>query len=227
MYSYAKWTAAFSAPSAANTYGTITLAPPSSNSLDSGQTLISDGLGNVAAAPPRNVTTAAFALPEFVSNTTKYFYVSRGPGATQEDAKRSGNSSGMANANSCTPFLVPINGKITKAILNVQGTGVNQGTAAAVCYYQVQLYRVGYSAEHDPNINSGNPIQIDFMFSSSSNSVGGYTVGASNLTIERTDLDTVVYAGDMLALKFLNGSTTSLIGLTQMAFVTLVIEETF
>jgi hypothetical protein len=227
MYNTAKWTTAFSAPTAANAYNTLVMAPPTNNSLDAGQILVSDGGGNAVAAPPRVVTTVNFALSEFVSNTTKYFYVCCGAGATQEDAKRSGNSSGMANSNSCSPFLVPINGKITKAILNVVGTGVNQGTAAAVCYYQVQLYRVGYSAEHDPNINSGNPIQIDFMFSSSSNPVGRYTVGASNLKIERTDLDTVVYAGDMLALKFLNGSTTSLIGLTQMAFVTLVIEETF
>jgi hypothetical protein len=223
VHNNAKWTSGFTTPITAYEFASITnIGTASTEPVDAGMSFVSDGLGNTSIQSPTKTFTAQFALTESVSNTTKYFYAYRSAGATQEDAKRSGNSNGIGNPNSCSPTQMPFNGRLVKALLSVQGAGVNQGAATYPCLYQIQLYRVGWTTEHDSTINGGSPVQINFPIYSG---VGAYTVGATNTKSERTDLEVSVNTGDLLAVKFLNGATASLIGLSQSAFVTLVFEE--
>lgn len=194
-----------------------------SGSGSSGQSLFADGGGGTFWRQPKKTFEASFALSEFVSNTTKYFYSWRAAGNTQEDAKRSGSSNGLAYANSCSPIQMPFSGRMVRAVLSLQGAGVNQAAASYPCQYQVQFYRVGWTTEHDGNINSGSPIQINFPVASG---VGAYTIGSVNSKLEKTDTTSIVVSpGDMMALKFLNGSTASAVGLSQQAYVTLTFEE--
>jgi hypothetical protein len=175
--------------------------------------------------PPR-LQMVTFCLGESVANTTKYFYSNRALGTTQDDAQRSGNSSGMSYANSCSPVFAGFNGRIVSAVLVVQGVGVNNGSVTYPVVYRTDLFRVGFAAEHDPNINSGAAVQISFSFPTGT-TIGTYSVGATNQRMVRDDLNIPVFAGDPLALKFINGSGASGAAMTLMAFVTLVIEETF
>lgn len=201
-----------------------TLYTPSGNGA-SGQALFADGYSGTYWGYTKKTFVASFALTEFVSNTTKYFYSWRAAGNTQEDAKRSGSSNGLANANSCSPIQMPFSGRMVRAVLSLQGAGVNQAAASYPCQYQVQFYRVGWTTEHDGNINSGSPIQINFPVASG---VGAYAIGSVNSKLEKTDITSIVVGpGEMMALKFLNGSTASAIGLSQQAFVTFTFEETF
>ena len=223
VHTNAKWTTAFTAPTASIDFATLTnFSTSATEPVDAGMMIVTDGVGNASLQPPSRTFVAQFALTETVSNTAKYFYSWRGQGTTQDDAARSGNQSGMSFANSCSPIIMPFNGRLTKAILTVAGAGVNQGSVVYPCMYQVQLYRVGWSTEHDSTINSGNPVQINFPIASG---VGTYSVSSTNAKVEKSDLATSVNAGDRLALKFLNGATTSIVGITQQAHVTLVFEE--
>lgn len=223
VHTTAKWTTGFTAPTAANDFANITnYSASATEPVDAGMTFVTDGVGNASLQAPTRTFVAQFSLTETVANTAKYFYSWRGQGATQDDAARSGNSSGMSFANSCSPIIMPFNGRLVKAMLTVQGAGVNQAAATYPCAYQVQLYRVGWTTEHDSTINSGNPVQINFPIQSG---VGGYSVSSTNAKVEKTDLATPVNSGDRLALKFLNGATAAIVGITQQAHVTLVFEE--
>jgi hypothetical protein len=208
----AVWTAPFIAPTAQYDHPTYTqLAGFAGSALDAGFTFVSDGKGNATLQSPRRTFIAEFALTEAVSNTTAYFYSWRGQGGTQDNGARSGNANGIANANSCSPILVPFNGRITKAVLIVKGAGVNNGSVTYPCNYQVQLYRVGWSAEHDPTINGGSPVVVNMPLSSG---VGTFSVGTTNAVVERNDLAISVTAGDKLGLKFVNAATATQVGLT-------------
>jgi hypothetical protein len=183
-----------------------------------------DAAGNFSPQRPARSAALVFALPENVANTSKYFYARRGPGATQEDAQRSGNSSGLSFANACSPEFSPVNGRITSAVLVVPGVGVNNGSVTYPVIFRADLFRVGFSAEHDPNINSGSAVQLNFNITSG---VGTYSVGSTNARVVLQDLNIPVLAGDPISLKFVNGSGASGAAIMQMAFVTLTIEETF
>jgi len=54
--------------------------------------------------------------------------------------------------------------------------------------------------------------------------VGTYSVGNTNFK-GFTTLSINVDEGDMLALKFMNGTSASIVGQTRNAFITLLLEE--
>lgn len=219
----AQWTTTFTAPTVAYDYGTLTQFSTNANDpTDAGSVLVSDAAGNASLQSPRRQFIAEFALSEGVGNTSIYFYSWRAKGATQDNAARSGSSSGMPLANACSPIVVPFNGRIVKAILCVNGAGVNQATATYPCAYNVSLYRVGWAAEQDPAVNGGSPNLISFPIAAN---VGGYSVATNTNAVVETSLNIQVATGDRLALKFVHGSTAAIVGLTQMAFVNLIIEE--
>lgn len=220
----AVWTTAFTAPTSAYDYATYSQVPTSSNPVESGYSFVSDGQGNATLQPPRRVFTAVFVLTENVANTTKYFYPWSGNGTTQDDSRRSGNTSGVGNANSCSPIKAPFNGRIAKATLSVQGCGVNAGSVTYPCAYQTTFHRVGWTTENDPNVGGGTPVAINFPIPSG---VGTYSVAATNAVVDISNLNIQVSAGDKMALKFVNGGTSALVGLTQQAVVTVMIEEVF
>lgn len=188
--------------------------------------LVGDGTGRFAPGRAPRLKYVQFVLGEGVSNTSKYFYAERGLGGTQDDAQRSNSGNGMGFGSACSPVLAPFNGRITGAMLVVQGVGVNNGTATYPVQYRTDLYRSGFSTEHDANINSGTPVTLNFPIPST-NTVGIYSVGATNAKIDLRDLNILVGNGDMLALKFVNGSGASQAAMSQMSFVVLTIEETF
>ena len=192
--------------------------------LPTGYVLALDSNGLATPQRPPVVRTVTFVLGESITNSSKYFYVSRGLGNTQDDAQRSGNASGMSYANACGPEIAPCNGRIVRAILKLQGAGTNTGTVTYPVAYRCDLYRVGWAAEHDPNINGGSPVTVNFSLTSG---VGTYSLGTTNATVVAYNLDIPVNVGDALALKFIAAAGNSTVALSQMAVVTLVIEETF
>jgi hypothetical protein len=184
--------------------------------------LVSDKLGRVSLQRSPRTISVSFALGEAANNTSKYFYLGRCLGATQDDAQRSGSSSGMSYANACSPFIVPFNAVITQAALKVTGVGVNQATVSYPVAYNTSLYRVGASAEQDPSVNAGSPNTITFSIGSNVNT---WSPGSSTAASVTTTLSIQTNAGDALALKFVPGSTTSVAAMSMMAFVTLTLEE--
>jgi hypothetical protein len=218
------WTASFTPPTNPYDYGSLVAYGQSESSEV--KALVLDKAGRATAQRVPRIMTVSFALGETVTNTPKYFYVGRCLGTTQDDAQRSGSSGGMGYQNSCSPFIVPFNGKLTQATLRVTGVGVNTGTVSYPVAYNTQLYRVGASAEHDPAINGGSPVTLAFNIRSAY-TVNIWSAGSStNAVVALSNLSVQVNAGDPLALKFVNGSTTSVAAMSMMAFVTIVIEET-
>lgn len=217
---------AITVPTSAYDAGGVRVSTGTTDYVPDSYVLTFDGQGSAVPSRPPRTQLVTFCLGESVANTTKYFYAQRGLGTTQEDAQRSGNGSGMSYANACSPAFAGFNGRITSAILTVQGVGVNNGSVTAPVVYRTDLFRVGFAAEHDPNINGGAAVQLDFSLPSTA-TIGTYSVGATNSRVELQGLSIAVTSGDPLALKFVNGSGASGAALTQMAFVTLVIEETF
>jgi len=199
-------------------------AKTSNITLQSGSVLTIDANGLATPQRPSIVREITYVLGESVVNSNKYFYVARGLGNIQDDAQRSGNASGMSYQNACSPEIAPCNGRIVRAILKLQGAGTNTGTVTYPVAYRCDLYRVGWSAEHDPNINGGSPVTINFSLTSG---VGTYSVGATNATAVIYNLDIPINIGDALALKFIANAGNSTVAISQLAAVTLVIEETF
>jgi hypothetical protein len=111
-------------------------------------------------------------------------------------------------------------------VLVIQGAATNSGNVTYPVAYRCDLYRVGWTAEHDPNINGGSPVTLNFPIPST-NTVGTYSVGATNARIPLMDLNIPVNIGDPIGLKFIPNASATTVAITQMAFVMLVIEETF
>lgn len=213
-----------SVPTAQYTPHGFRLSKSANLALQSGSVMTVDSNGLALPQRPPVYRTTTFVLGETTTNSSKYFYVARGLGNTQDDSQRSGNASGMSYQCACSPEIAPCNGRVVRAILKVQGTGTNNGTVTYPVVYRCDLYRVGWSAEHDPNINGGSPATINFSLSSG---VGTYSAGTTNATSIAYNLDIPINIGDALALKFIATSSASTVAISQMAMVTLVIEETF
>jgi hypothetical protein len=93
---------------------------------------------------------------------------------------------------------------------------VQNATVTYPVSYQTDLFRELFTSETKIG-------DIDFSISNS------YTVGAFAVANTHfagtTSLNISVNAGDLLALKFINGTGASLVGQTRNAFITLVLEE--
>ena len=157
-----------------------------------------------------------FTLTENVNNVVQWFTTWRSPGGDKASDKRSGTSTGIQNADSCSPFQVPFDATIIKAVLTVKGVGVQNGSVSYPVTYQTDLYEEDFTTETKI-------ADIDFTISNSY-TVGTWSVGNTNYK-GSVSLDIDVSEGDMLALKFINGTGASLAGQSRMAFVTLLLEE--
>lgn len=218
--------AAITVPTLAYEPGGLRLAVDGTSRIPDNYVMASDGAGSFMPQRPPRLQVVTFCLGESVANTTKYFYSDRSLGTTQDDAQRSGNGSGMSFANACSPIFAGFTGRIVSAVLTVSGVGVNNGSVTAPVVYRADLFRVGFTAEHDPNINGGAAVQLNFSLPTTA-TVGTFSVGNTRERVVLQDLNIPVFVGDPLALKFINGSGASAAAMTMMAFVTLVIEETF
>ena len=162
-----------------------------------------------------------YALTEAVSNTDKYFYSYVGIGGTQDDSRRSSNTNGMTNQNGCNPIQVTVSGTITTAILRLMGAATASATVSYPVTYSVEVWNVGTSGEG----TSLGTIQFSI---SNTYTVGTYSLPSpqTNATITTTGLSISVTAGMMIALKFKNSVSPSTVAISQMAFTSLIIEET-
>lgn len=162
------------------------------------------------------VTTAHFAMDQDVSNSTVYFFSWRGAGNDAPGNKRSGNTSGVQNANSCSPYQVPYDAKITSAVLTVKGVGVQNGSVTYPVSFEMNLNEQGFTADSKVS-------DVDFSISS------GFTVGAFSVAdthfFGSTALDIDVTAGQLLGLEFENGTGASVAAQMRNAWVTLILEE--
>lgn len=157
-----------------------------------------------------------FALTEDINNTTEYFYTWRAEGTdTATNGKRSSSTTGLSTTNNCSPFQVPFNATVISAVLTVRGVGVQNGSVTYPVSYQTNLMSVGFTS--DSSLGS-----VNFSISNSF-TVGTFSVGNTNFK-GSVALNISVNQGDMLGLKFVNGTGASVAGQTRMAFVTFVLE---
>jgi hypothetical protein len=184
--------------------------------LVDGYVLTWDGDSWGAEILPRRRVTVEFTLTEDVNNTTEWFTTWRSHGGDSPSSKRSGNNSGIQNQNACSPYQVPFDAKIIKAIMTLKGAGVQNGSVTYPVTYQTDLYDEGFTSE-------SKIADIDFSISNSF-TVGTYSVGSTNYK-GSVNLDINVSEAQLLALKFINGVSASLVGQTRNAFVTLILEE--
>lgn len=178
--------------------------------------VVNDVIGEHIAAIDealKKTMAVMFALTEEVNNTTAYFFTWS---SDTSGGLRSSSVSGMQNANSCNPFQVPWDATITKALLTVQGVGVQNGSVTYPVSYETDLIDVGFASETKL-------ADVDFSISNSF-TVGTFSVGTTQFK-GSTTLSVDVDEGDMLGMEFQNGSGASLAGQTRMAFITLVLEE--
>jgi hypothetical protein len=164
----------------------------------------------------KKLVIVEFTLTDDINNSTQWFTTWRGSGGDTSSQKLSGSNTGLQNQNACSPFQVPFNSTIIKALLTLKGAGVQNGSVTYPVSYQVDLFSEGFTSETKIG-------DIDFSISNSY-TVGTYSVGDTNFK-GSTTLSIDVNEGDMLALKFINGTGASLVGQTRNAFITLLLEE--
>ena len=182
-----------------------------------GEVLTWDDTGETwESRAPKRVITVEFVLAENVSNFQQYFMTWRGTGTDSSNGKRSGASSGIQNGNGCSPYQVPFDATITGAVLTLKGAGVQNGSVTYPVTFQTDLFEQDFTT--DTKIGD-----IDFSISNSF-TVGTWSPGNTNFK-GTTTLDIDVDTGDMLGLKFINGTGASLVGQLRNAFVTLILEE--
>ena len=164
---------------------------------------------------PKRHYPYSFSLPEDIGNTSVYFY----PwvkGTSSTDNIRSGNAQGLSYQGACNPIQLHDNGKLISASLSLKGAGVASGTVTYPVIYRAELWNVGWTTE-------GTKI-TDLNFEITSG-VGIYSVGVTNTKVHLSGLNIAVSLGDLLALKFVNGSGNSEVAQMLNAFVTIEIEE--
>lgn len=166
----------------------------------------------IAASGLTTVSTQ-FSLTETVNNTTAYFFTWS---SNTSGGIRSSSNTGMQNANSCNPYIVPFDATIKEAVLVVKGVGVQNGTVTYPVSYETDLLSVNFS-------NETKLADIDFsipvLFS-----VGTFSVGNTNFR-GSTSLNINVNKGDSIGMRFQNGNGASTVGQTKMAFITLILEK--
>jgi hypothetical protein len=159
-----------------------------------------------------------FTLTEDVNNTVQWFTTWRSHGGDTANTKRSGSGAGIANSNTCSPYIVPFNANIYRAVLTLKGAGVQNGSVTYPVTYQTDLFSIGFSG----NTNLGD---IYFSIPSAATPVGTYSVGNTNLKGAGVNLDIDVSEGDLLGLQFTNGNGASVVGQTRNAFISLLLKE--
>lgn len=188
---------------------------------DDGYVLTTNGVGanptwEEAAVVVKRIVTVEFTLTEDVNNTTQWFTTWRSHGGDSPENKRSGTTVGIQNSNSCSPYQVPFNATIIKAVLTLKGAGVQNGSVTYPVIYQTDLFEEAFTTETKI-------ADIDFSISNAF-TVGTYSVGNTNYK-GSVNLNIDVDEADLLALKFINGNGASVVGQTKNAFITLIIEE--
>jgi hypothetical protein len=188
---------------------------------DDGYVLTTNGVNanptwEEAAVVVKRIVTVEFTLTEDVNNTTQWFTTWRSHGGDSPENKRSGTTVGIQNSNSCSPYQVPFNATIIKAVLTLKGAGVQNGSVTYPVIYQTDLFEEEFTTETKI-------ADIDFSISNAF-TVGTYSVGNTNYK-GSVNLNIDVDEADLLALKFINGNGASVVGQTKNAFITLIIEE--
>lgn len=208
-------TPTFTAPTSIYDYGSFS-QPGNVSGVVNGPGLVmtSDGFGNGTFQPPRRTTILMFALADDVINTSIYFHSWIGA----QGGPRSGSVLGMVNAGSCSPIVVPFSGRITSATMYAGRLAVNAASVTYPCFLQTVLNTVTSGAEHNPQRTSSN-----INFSVRYAPVG--TMATVDCVANVNNINQQVTAGDCLALKFVNGSATNLIGMAGNVFVSLTLEE--
>lgn len=179
-----------------------------------------DDTTSTAVWSPLNLRNLAveFVLTEDVYNTEVFFTTWRSPSGDSVANKRSGDfGTGVTNPNACSPYQVPFDATIVGATLSVRGVGVQNGSVTYPVSYQTDLFSITGSETKIAD--------IDFSISNSY-TVGVYTVAVTSFT-GATALNVNVTAGQLLGLKFINGTGASLAGQTRNAFITLLMQERF
>lgn len=163
-----------------------------------------------------NTYSIQFDLPEEITNTDIYFY-SFVKQSTASTLIRSGSGTGIANPDSATPIVCPCDGTIVSATLILKGAGVQNGSVTYPVVYQSVLHKQTFTG-------SGTTYNMNFSISNAY-TVGIYSVTDTNYKGSNDSLNIAVSRGDLLALRFVNGTGASLVGQMKNAFVSIIIQE--
>lgn len=177
-----------------------------------------DDTASTAVWSPLNLRNLAveFVLTEDVYNTPVFFTTWRSPSGDTVANKRSGDfGTGITSPNACSPYQVPYDATIVGATLTVRGVGVQNGSVSYPVSYQTDLFTITGAETKIAD--------IDFSISNSY-TVGIYTVAVTDFA-GSTALNIDVNEGQLLGLKFINGTGASLVGQTRNAFITLLLQE--
>ena len=187
---------------------------------EDGYALLTNGTGanpEWGEVASKRLTAVEFTLTDDISNAEEHFVTWNAGNIGFLTAKiRSGDGTGIDGENDCSPYIVPWNATIIKAILKLKGAGVQNGSVTYPVTYQTDLFEEGFSGETKI-------ADIDFSISNAF-TVGTFAVADTDY-LGTVVLDIDVDEGDLLALKFINGTGASTAAFSRMAFVSLVLEE--
>lgn len=177
-------------------------------------------LGSSIDVTTTNYYYYEYSIPEFVFNSPQFFY-SWSKGSTAMNPIRSNSYAGIQNENTVTPIVSPISGTIKKAVMQIKGAGVQNGSVTYPVYLKCKMYKVGYTS-------IGSAYNVYFPISSAYQ-VATYAPGDTNAFVELNNLNITVTKGDMISLQF-DPSTgdfgsDSTVGHLRNAFVTLVLDD--
>jgi hypothetical protein len=160
---------------------------------------------------------ACFSLPEEVLNTTTYFYTGVKNGI--DDTLKSGHSSGLSAKDQCSPHVCKTSGKVIEAVLGLKGAGINDSAVTYPAYVKTELWKVGFD---DEGTKLGD---IDIPLTQGVGTMTNADVNESGIVLDLSASNINVSKGDMLGLKFVNGSGVSEIAFILNCFINLKIKE--
>jgi hypothetical protein len=176
---------------------------------------VNDEIDLTITSTPKKSITIPFVLPESISGSEQWYYVSNWPGSANNKA-RSGHNSGIASAGNCIPYIVPFTGTITQCICVLKSSGTSTFTVSYPVDFVNRLQLVTFSS-----ISTLGDIVIPI---SNSYIVGANTLGNTNFT-SSISCNFAITQGNLLALKFINRTANNRISRMLNSYISLVLEE--
>jgi len=161
-----------------------------------------------------------YSLPEIITNSVDYLHSFTKASPNMRNIK-SGSATGLLNVNSAYPIISPINGTIKRAILKIEGAGVQNNSVSYPCYASFDVVTVGHTT-------GGTSNTISFSISNAY-PVDTFSPGNTEAFLELTGLSISALKGVSIAIKTNistspYGSASTIAHFKNMS-LTLVIEE--
>lgn len=167
------------------------------------------------------IFTQDFSLPEQTGQTDKYYYSGRHDGETNDINRRSSKANGMQYQEKPSPFPIPCDCVLFKAVVKLEGASVGQASAADQVTFYNDIVTVGRSSETKIS-------DLDFEIDSNYNPVGNYSNPSNNHCnfIGSKNLNVNLSKGDFLGLEFITqNSDNSDVNTCMHSYITLFFKK--